>query len=1852
MSVTVTYISPTVTIGSAIATLIGGPPVQDVIFTGAQNGALVEDVATVSLGAASSITLSGVSTIIGSSGTDVVTLSGGSNTINVSGVETLSDTSTDVVTLSGTSNSIAVTGTGSLIGGAGNDSVTLESAWTSGSINLGGGTNSLKLTTQSTLTVAGVQTLTGDGKDVVTLAAGTASQGTSGAASPVNTITVTGVATLTGDGADVVRMGAAGSLTVSKVTSFVGATGTNVLTLADTTADSIMVGGVQTIIGLNGVDAVTLGAASTVTVSGIASLTGTTGNDSVTLGSAWTAGTIDLGTGTNTLNLSTFASTLTIKDVQSLVDTSLDVVTLGGTAANTITVTGTGSLVGGAASENVTLASAWSGGTLDLGSSGANSLKLGTLSTLTVKDVQTLVGDGKDLVTLAGASTAADTITVSNIASLTGSAGTDTVKFGAAGSLTVSAVETVIGGAGVDALTLANGSNTVTVSGVATVTGGKTDSVTLGAPLGTATATTITVDGVGTVTGNSGGNDNITIGAAQTAGTVNLSGTKNTLTLAAASTLSVQGVQVLTGDGKDVITLTGSSNSITVGNIASLNDSATDTVTLAGSGVTLTVNGMGSLTGGTGNDSVTLGSAWTAGTIDLGGGTNTLNLSTFASTLTIKDVQSLVDTGLDVVTLGGSTSNTITVTGTGSLVGGAGSENVTLASAWSGGTLDLGSSGANSLKLGTLSTLTVKDVQTLVGDGKDLVTLAGASTAADTITVSNIASLTGSAGTDTVKFGAAGSLTVNAVETVIGGTGVDALTLANGSNTVTVSGVATVTGGKTDSITLGAPLGTATATTITVDGVGSLAGGGNDIVTIGAAQTAGTVNLSGSANTLTVAAASTLSVHGVQVLTGDGKDVIAVTGSSNSITVGNIASLNDSATDTVTLANSANTLTVSGMGSLTGGTGNDSVTLGSAWTASTLVPGGGTIDLGGGTNTLNLSTFADTLTIKDVQSLVDTSLDVVTLGGTAANTITVTGTGSLVGGSASENVTLASAWSGGTLDLGSSGANSLKLGTLSTLTVKDVQTLVDTSLDVVTLGGTAASTITVTGTGSLVGGSASENVTLASAWSGGTLDLGSSGANSLKLTTLSTLTVKDVQTLVGDGKDVVTLAGASGLTDTITVSNIASLTGSAGTDTVKLGAAGSLIVSGVESVYGSASGTDSFTLAGGTPVTVYGGGGQNFVTANAVSGNEIALDQTPSSGSLTTAYSLAAGDLIGLGASAFNITSATVSITGCANATAVAAATTNFAYEEDNGFLYYSATGSFVGSSAVHVATLDSGSASTKTPWTYTAADFVVNGTVTPTSTATLTTLVNFNDSNGCTPFAGLAADAAGNLFGTTDFGGACSTTDFSGATPDGTVFEIAKTAGGYANAPTTLASFNGTNGGLLDSGLIVDAAGNLFAGSVDGGTNGAGTVFEIAKTAGGYTDPTTLVNFSFADTNGSAPSGLFEDAAGDLFGTTAAGGSGTTPPSGYGAVFEIAKTPGGYASTPTTLADFNGTNGAEPYGTLISDAAGDLFGTTPGGGSNGTVFEIAKTSGGYASTLTTLVSFNGADGAYPLAGLIADAAGNLFGTTCLGGANGDGTVFEIAKTSGGYASTPTTLVSFNGTNGAGPQAGLIADAAGDLFGATTYGGATSDGTTFDSGDGTVFEIAKTSTGYANTATTLISFNGSNGAAVNGTLISDAAGDLFGTTTFGGAYTFGTVFELTNTGFVTSTTPATSAPSPSAVITNAVGAGVLVAGTLAAPKTLEIAGGGTAALNAADTYATVQLDGATNLSLGQMGFISAVGDVSGNTITAAAANQTLGGLAGGDTLVGYAGFGDTFRGRRRDSTATSSRASAAATLST
>ena len=167
----------------------------------------------------------------------------------------------------------------------------------------------------------------------------------------------------------------------------------------------------------------------------------------------------------------------------------------------------------------------------------------------------------------------------------------------------------------------------------------------------------------------------------------------------------------------------------------------------------------------------------------------------------------------------------------------------------------------------------------------------------------------------------------------------------------------------------------------------------------------------------------------------------------------------------------------------------------------------------------------------------------------------------------------------------------------------------------------------------------------------------------------------------------------------------------------------------------------------------------------------------------------------------------------------------------------------------------------------------------------------------------------------------------------------------------------------------------------------------------------------------------LVADASGDLFGTAE-----NTGPAGDGDVFELVRSAGAYATSIVELASFNGAASYSPFAGLVADAAGNLFGTTTNGNANyGDIFEIAKTSTGYAAP-ATLASFNFADGAGPQGALSMDAAGDLFGTTIGGGPNagsaGGGTVFELVKTGGAYASTPVDLASFDSTDGApGPKA-------------------------------------------------------------------------------------------------------------------------------------------------------------------------------------------------------------------------------------
>jgi uncharacterized repeat protein (TIGR03803 family) len=290
------------------------------------------------------------------------------------------------------------------------------------------------------------------------------------------------------------------------------------------------------------------------------------------------------------------------------------------------------------------------------------------------------------------------------------------------------------------------------------------------------------------------------------------------------------------------------------------------------------------------------------------------------------------------------------------------------------------------------------------------------------------------------------------------------------------------------------------------------------------------------------------------------------------------------------------------------------------------------------------------------------------------------------------------------------------------------------------------------------------------------------------------------------------------------------------------------------------------------------------------------------------------------------------------------------------------------------------------------------------------TVLHSFDGSVAAFPFAGLLRDAAGNLYGTLSYN-------------VGTIFKL-DTKG----KETVLHTFSGADGSSPQGDLIRDMAGNLYGTTSYGGAYDAGTVFKL-DAAGGYQ---VLHSFSRGADGAYPIPGLRRDAIGNLYGTASAGGD-----SDLGTVFKLDT-----AANLTVLHSFSGTDGANPYGRLTHDAAGSLYGVTYYGGAYGagTVFELDV-----AGSESVLHNFSGgSDGANPVGGLLRDAAGNLYGTSAHGGAYDLGTVFKLDTTG-----KETVLHSFSGSDGAYPYPGLLGDPSGNLYGTTNAGGAYGVGVVF-----------------------------------------------------------------------------------------------------------------------------------------------------------------------------------------------------------
>jgi uncharacterized repeat protein (TIGR03803 family) len=332
----------------------------------------------------------------------------------------------------------------------------------------------------------------------------------------------------------------------------------------------------------------------------------------------------------------------------------------------------------------------------------------------------------------------------------------------------------------------------------------------------------------------------------------------------------------------------------------------------------------------------------------------------------------------------------------------------------------------------------------------------------------------------------------------------------------------------------------------------------------------------------------------------------------------------------------------------------------------------------------------------------------------------------------------------------------------------------------------------------------------------------------------------------------------------------------------------------------------------------------------------------------------------------------------------------------------------------------------------------------------------------------------------------------------------------GATGTTNVVYSFGGEEDGEYPStDLVMDAAGNLYGTSVQGGDFGGGTVFELSPSAGGWTH-TVLYSFTGSADGGQPYGGVTLDPAGNLYGTAVVGGSGgTCVEDGCGVAYELTDVGGTW--TETVIHNFTGGNdGYGPGSGLTLDTRGNLYGMTPTGGADalGVIYQLTpRATGGWR--LRVIHTFTGGkDGATGSAGrLLLDRAGNLFGVATVGGANQKGTAFKLAPTASGWKFN--TLYAFRGSPDAGfPYGGLVEDAAGSLYGTTYYDGAR--------GLGSVYELARRHGAWHETV--LHNFKGgSDGSNPISTLVLAADGALYGTTSEGGAAgcSCGTIFQLT-----------------------------------------------------------------------------------------------------------------------------------------
>jgi uncharacterized repeat protein (TIGR03803 family) len=398
-------------------------------------------------------------------------------------------------------------------------------------------------------------------------------------------------------------------------------------------------------------------------------------------------------------------------------------------------------------------------------------------------------------------------------------------------------------------------------------------------------------------------------------------------------------------------------------------------------------------------------------------------------------------------------------------------------------------------------------------------------------------------------------------------------------------------------------------------------------------------------------------------------------------------------------------------------------------------------------------------------------------------------------------------------------------------------------------------------------------------------------------------------------------------------------------------------------------------------------------------------------------------------------------------------------------------------------------------------AVLVVVLTVVPTALAqSLTVLHLFNGKpDGAEPIAGVSMDAAGNLYGTTYYGG---------ANGDGLVYKLAHSGSGWILRPLySFAKGQGAGGYAPVGGVAIGRDGNLYGAATSGGQHDAGTVYKLSPPASvckSFLCPwteTPLYQFTGGADGGNPESALVFDSAGNLYGTAADGGTGN------GVVFKLTHSASGWIES--VLFSFAGSpDGANPSSAVTFDGNGNLYGTTLDGGAGfGTVYQLTPSGSGWAEKV--LYAFqNSNDGAIPYAGIALDPDGNLYGATFFDGAYGGGAVFELMPSNGNWSFS----VIYSPDVEEGGAAGTLARSSnGTLYGTLFSGGGQGCS---GYGCGSVFQLAPSNGGWVYTSLYNLLNDGDDGGNPEGGLILDSAGNLYGTTTgdLGGD---GSVFEIT-----------------------------------------------------------------------------------------------------------------------------------------